>query len=204
MRHTKIFASFFALSLLATACGHSSVGWKHEFDEGKDYALIAYDIYFISDFWPNYAIYLFPYDPETRTIDHTKRTKTGSGFVSFPSNEGVELYLGTISPGTYVVGQLYYQSKNNKSMICFPEKTIRADFYPGKITYIGEFTFTLDYPRVHNMPLEVIYHGSAHAGGRMAKYPMVNAEIVAPPITYTSFEPVEATRDLACMSDYID
>ena len=203
----KIFrniASLLASSLFLAGCSNGDVGRLFEFDASKKYSLVAYDIYFIDDFWPNYGLYLFPYDAETGTIDYKDRHYTGTGFISTRGNEGVEFYLGTMDPGTYVVGYLYTQIERNKSMVCFPEQTARVDLVPGKITYIGELTFTLDYPRVHKMKLEVIPHGQGHVAARMTKYRAVNADVIIQTEDYVSFDPGEVKGDLSCIWDYVD
>jgi len=196
--------SLLALSLFVASCGGGPVGRQFEFDASKDYALIAYDIYFIDDLWPNYSIYLFPYDQETKTIDYKNRHHTGSGFISQRSNEGVEFFLGTMDPGSYVVGYLYYQISYTKTMTCFPEQTVRVDLLPGKITYFGEMTFTLDYPRVHTMKLEVTPHGRGHVAGRMSRYKTIDAELIIQPLEYVSFEPGEVKGEISCIWNYVD
>ena len=204
MKRFRNIISLLALGLFVASCSGGSVARQFEFDASKSYALFAFDIYFIDDLWPNYSIYLFPYDPETKTIDSKKRSRAGSGFISSRSNEGVEFYLGSIDPGTYVVGYLYYQISYSKTMTCFPEQTMRVDLLAGKITYIGEMTFTLDYPRVNTMKLEVTPHGRGHVAGRMSRYRGIDAEVIIQPIEYVSFEPGEVKGDLSCIWNYVN
>lgn len=204
MKSTRNAIGLLALCLFLVSCTHGQVGREFEFDSSKKYSLVAYDIYFVDDFWPNFGLYLFPYDQETKTIQYKKRYYTGSGFISGRSNEGVEFYLGTMDPGTYVVGYLYTQVSNEKSMVCFPEQTMQVGLKPGQITYFGEMTFTLDHPRVDTMKLEVISHGKGHVAGRMAKYHMVNAEINIQPVEYVSFDPGEIKGEQSCIWDYVD
>lgn len=193
------------LALLAAACSHGKVGREFVFTPDKGYALIAYDIYFIAETWPNYALYLFPFDEETGAINPGKRVESGSGFISFRKNQGVKFYLGTSDPGSYVVGFLFFQSEGQRSILCFADKTLKVDIEPGKVHYLGEMTFTLDHPPgLTMMELDLIAHDKAHVRGRMAKYRNIQAPIVIAPHTFVSFERGEDTEEGACINGYLD
>ncbi|HXV73203.1 MAG TPA: hypothetical protein VD713_00580 [Sphingomonadales bacterium] len=191
------------LSFLLAACISRSAGWLFEFNGDKKYALVVYDIYFISEDWPNYALYLFPYDPATGVINPKKRIKTGSGFISKHGNSGVEFYAGTADPGTYVAAFLFYQTQGKKTILCFPEQALLVPIEPGKIHYLGEMTFPLDHPEgVTYEKFEALSHDAAHVRGRLAKYPNVSGEIVIVPQVYVAFDPGTPTRENACIAGY--
>lgn len=193
------------LALLAAACSHGKVAREFVFTPDKGYALIAYDIYFIAETWPNYAVYLFPYNEETGAIDETKRIESGSGFISFRKNEGVKFYLGTSDPGTYVVGFLFFQSEGQRSILCFADRSLKVDIEAGKVHYLGEMTFTLDHPPgLTMMDLDLIAHDKTHVLGRMAKYPNIQAPVVVVPHTFVSFDRGESTKEGACIGGYLD
>ena len=221
----KFFAGFLLIIFLAS-CSHGAVGKKFEFDGAKDFGLIAYDIYFIGEITPNYSLYFFPYDAETKTINADKRTASGCGFICARGNKGIQFYIGTIDPGTYVIGYLFYAHTFEKRFVCFPEKTLRIDIEPGKIHYLGEMIFAMDHPIGRsNQELEIIPHDVEHVKKRLEKYPTVlavdrmrrpdgklrtrvstkpDAEIVISPLNYVSFDPGERTRAMSCIRDYVD
>jgi hypothetical protein len=192
-----------ALGLLLSACITRSAGRDFEFNGDKKYSLVAYDIYFVADQWPNYALYLFPYDPANGTINPGKRIKTGSGFLSKSDNGGVDFYLGTADPGTYVVAFLFTQVQGTKSILCFPEQALMVTLEPGKIHYLGEMTFTLGHPAgVSYEKFTALSHPPSHVRGRLAKYPNVSGDIVIAPQTYVTFDPGTPTRHGACIGGY--
>jgi len=192
-----------ALVLLLAGCIGRTAGWLFEFNADKKYALVAYDIYFVAENWPNYALYLLPYDPETGTIDPSKRIKTGSGFISKRGNSGVQFYVGTADPGTYVAAFLFYQTQGKKTILCFPEQALLVTVARGKIHYLGEMTFTLDHPEgVSYQKFEALAHDASHVRGRLSKYPNVSGEIVIVPQTYVAFDPGTPARANACIGDY--
>ena len=221
----KFLSGIFLMILLAS-CGHGAVGKKFEFDGAKDFGLIGYDIYFISEITPNYSLYFFPYDPETKTIDVNERTASGCGLFCARGNKGVQFYIGTIEPGTYVIGYLFYAHSYGKRFVCFPEKTVRFDIEPGKIHYLGEMTFTMDHPiGRNNQELEILAHDIEHVKKRLEKFPTVlavdryrrpdgqlraristkpDAEIVILPANYVAYHPGEQTREMSCIRNYVD
>lgn len=192
-----------ALGLATSSCVSRAAGWLFEFNSDKRYSLVAYDIYFIADSWPNYALYLFPYDPATGTINPNKRIKTGSGFISKTGNSGVQFYVGTADPGTYVAAFLYYQTQGKKTILCFPEQALMVTLDRGKIHYLGEMTFTLEHPEgVSLEKFTALPHDRSHVSGRLAKYPNVSGEIVIAPQTYVQFDPGTPTEEGACIGGY--
>lgn len=212
------------LSLVVTACGHEPVGKNFEFDETKDYGLLAYDIYFIGETWPNFSIYLFPYDEETGTIDAKHRVDTGCGFVCEIGNEEVRFYLKPVDPGTYVIGYMFFQGQHKKTILCYPEQTIEVTIEPGTVHYIGEMTIPMDYKDGVTMEkLELIPHDEEHVRGRLLNFPHVRdvdpiyrpdgtvravrntakpGRIVIDPLKYVTFERGEVKRENACILDY--
>ncbi len=119
------FFSGILLIIFLGSCGHGAVGKKFEFDGDKNFGLVAYDIYFIGEITPNYSLYFFPYDVDTKTIDADKRIASGCGFICARGNTGIQFYIGTIDPGTYVIGYLFYSYTYQKRFVCFPEKHFR-------------------------------------------------------------------------------
>lgn len=203
MKNIITVCAFTMLFLALTGCTTRSAGKAFEFNSGKKYALVAYDIYFVADTWPNYALYLFPYDQKTKTIKTSQAIKTGSGLMSKRNNAGVEFYLGTADPGTYVTAFLFYQTQGKKTILCFPEQALFVEIEKGKIHYIGEFTFSLDHPEgVNSVKLETIPHDLQHVRSRLSKYPKVGGEIVITPPSYVTFDPGTPTRENACVTDY--
>jgi len=214
------------MMIFLASCGGRAIGTLYEFDGDKNFGLITYDIYFIGEITPNYALYFFPYDAETKTINIDKRTATGCGFVCARGNEGIQFYIGTIDPGSYVVGYLFYASNYQKRFVCFPEQTVQVDIKPGVTHYLGEMTFAMDHPVGRsNARLEVVPHDLDHIKRRLEKYPTVlavdryrrpdgrlrtristlpDAEIEILPIQYVTFDPGERTREMSCIKDYVD
>lgn len=191
------------LPLTLSGCATRSAGKAFEFNSDKKYALVAYDIYFVADTWPNYALYLFPYNQETKTIKTSHAIKTGSGLMSKRNNAGVEFYLGTADPGTYVTAFLFYQTQGKKTILCFPEQALFVKIEKGKINYIGEFTFSLDHPEgVNSTKLEATPHDLEHVRRRLSKYPNVSGEIAISPPSYVAFDPGVPTRENACVAGY--
>lgn len=223
MRILKIVSWLIFVCLLA-ACGHEPVGRDFEFNDSKGYALLGYDISFIGDPFPNFSLYLFPYDPETGAIETGKRVETGCGFLCSRGNEEVRFYLKPIDPGTYVVGYLFYTTDFSRTILCYAPQSVEIEPRAGTIHYLGELTFSMDHPSGLVMDkLKITQHDEAHVRARLAKFPRVlevdrmyrpdgtprairssakAGEIVIAPLELVAFDRGEVNDEGACIRDY--
>lgn len=211
------------LGLLAS-CGHEPVGRDFAFDDSKGYALLAYDVSFIGDPFPNFAFYMFPFDEASGTIDDKSRVEMGCGYICSRGNEEVRFYMKPINPGTYVLGYLSYQVDNNRTILCYNRQTIKIEVEAGTVHYLGELTPSMDHPSGLVMDkLYVTGHDEAHVKARLAKFPNVlevnvmyrpdgelratrntagAGKIVITPVDYVAFERGEVQRPGVCIRDY--
>lgn len=223
MRLLKILSGILFLGLLAS-CGHEPVGRDFEFNASKGYALLGYDITFIGDPFPNFSLYLFPYDPETGAIETGKRVETGCGFLCSRGNEEVRFFLKPINPGTYVVGYVFYTTDFSKTILCYSRQTMEIETSPGTILYLGELTLSMDHPSGLVMDkLKITQHDEAHVRARLAKFPYVlevdsmyrpdgtlravrsqaePGQIVIAPVELVAFDRGEVNDEGACIRDY--
>jgi hypothetical protein len=213
------------LSLLAlSACGSEPIGRKFEFDDSKDYALLAYDITFIGEPFPNFSFYLFPYDAATGTINDRERVEMGCGYVCARGNEEVRFYMKALNPGPYVVGFLSYQADFNRTILCYAPQSLLVEAEAGTILYMGELNISLDHPAGLVMDkLEVIPHDETHVRRRLAKFPNVlevnemvrtdgtyrtvrntanPGEIRVLPVNYVAFDRGAVQKEGVCIRDY--
>jgi len=221
----KKFLIFLSFSLLA-ACGHEPVGRDFAFDDSKDYGLLAYDLYFVGEAWPNFTFYLFPYDEATGDIDYRDRTEMGCGYVCERGNEGVRFFLGAMDPGTYVVGYLHYQVEFKRTLLCFSDQTLEVTIEPGTVKYLGEIILpVLENRGLMNDKLAVLEHDVDHLRTRLQKFPNIleidkmyrpngtlravrreasPGKLAIQPVTYVSFNLPEVQREGACIWDYVN
>lgn len=210
--------------LALAGCGHESVGHKFAFDDSKSYALLAYDISFIGERFPNFSFYLFPYDEAAGTINPKSRVEMGCGYLCARGNEEVRFFLKPISPGTYVVGYFFYQLDFDRTILCFSEQSVKIKPEAGTILYLGELIVSKDHPNGLVMDkLEILTHGPDHVRARLAKFPNIlevdalygpdgkmravrntadPGEILVAPVNYVAFERGELKRDDVCIWDY--
>ncbi len=217
---------FVVIPLFVAACGHEPVGRDFWFDDTKSYSLLAYDISFIGDPFPNFSFYLFPYDEATGAIDRKGGVQMGCGYLCSRGNEEVRFYLKPIDPGTYVVGYFYYQVDYGSTLLCFAPQTQVVKPTAGTIHYLGELVISMDHPSGLVLDkLEIIAHDEDHVRARLAKFPNVlevdplhrpdgerravrntaqPGKIVAAPVNYVAFERGEVQRSDACIWDYVN
>ncbi len=215
---------FLIFPIALAGCGHESVGQKFAFDDSKGYALLAYDVAFIGDPFPNFSFYLFPYDAATGTINRKTRVEMGCGFLCSRGNEEVRFFVKPIKPGTYVVGYFFYQIDFDRTLLCFSEQSVKISPEAGTVLYLGELTMSKDHPNGLVMDkLEIKAHDVAHVRARLAKFPNIlevdalygpdgkmravrntadPGEIMVAPVDYVAFERGELKRDDVCIWDY--
>lgn len=215
---------FLILPLAVAACGHEPVGRDFAFDDSKGYALLAYDVGFIGDPFPNFSFYMFPYDEATGTINPKSRVEMGCGYMCARGNEEVRFYLKPINPGTYVVGYFFYQIDFERTILCFSGQTGKIKPKAGTILYLGEMTISKDHPNGLVMDkLEIKTHDEAHVRARLAKFPNIlevdemyrpdgelravrntanPGKIMVAPVEYVAFERGDLKRDDVCIRDY--
>jgi len=215
---------FLIFPVALSGCGHESVGHDFAFDDGKGYALLAYDISFIGDPFPNFSFYLFPYDEATGTINPKTRVEMGCGYLCSRGNEEVRFFLKPINPGNYVVGYFFYTIDYGRTILCFSGQTIKVEPEAGTILYLGELTISKDHPNGLVMDkLEIQTHDEAHVRARLAKFPNIlevdamygpdgkmravrntakPGKILVAPVDYVAFERGDLKRDDVCIWDY--